>query len=192
MLCSSTQHQLVTFMTSTSDKRIESEFLHKSVIKLSDTCKPYQGLRTESLRVWPDSVWSVLSVQQTGSSLLPLITRGKWLVFNYRQGQTHHQPGPVHAVMSAAVVVNANTSCIIIPGDNDVSDSELFPTSILSDLDISNAEAKFEPPLSIKNPGDDLRIRALCLEDYDRGFLQILGRNILLFILGFYSLEQAS
>merc|ERR1712154_462406 len=82
----------------------------------------------------------------------------------------------VHAVMSAAVVVNANTSCIIIPGDNDVSDSELFPTSILSDLDISNAEAKFEPPLSIKNPGDDLRIRALCLEDYDRGFLQILGQ----------------
>ena len=79
--------------------------------------------------------------------------------------------------MSAAVVVNANTSCIIIPGDNDVSDSELFPTALLSDLDLSKSAAKFDPPLTIQSPGEGLRVRALCLEDYDRGFLQILGRR---------------
>jgi len=78
--------------------------------------------------------------------------------------------------MSAAVVVNANTSCIIIPGDNDVSDSELFPTALLSDLDLSKSAAKFDPPLTIQSPGEGLRVRALCLEDYDRGFLQILGQ----------------
>merc|ERR1711862_771155 len=59
--------------------------------------------------------------------------------------------------MSASVVVNANTSCIMIP-------------------DLGSCQAKFEPPLSVKNPGEGLKVRPLCLEDYDRGFLQLLGQ----------------
>ena len=63
-------------------------------------------------------------------------------------------------------------------GDNDVSDSELFPTALLSDLELTKSAAKFEPPLTIQSPGEGLRVRALCLEDYDRGFLQILGKTL--------------
>ena len=80
--------------------------------------------------------------------------------------------------MSASVVVNANTSCIMIPGDNHNSSSgtEMFPSSILEDLDLGSCQAKFDPPLSVKNPGEGLKVRPLCLEDYDRGFLQLLGQ----------------
>merc|ERR1711963_409642 len=80
--------------------------------------------------------------------------------------------------MSASVVVNANTSCIMIPGDNHNSNSgtELFPSSLLMDLDLGSCQAKFEPPLGVKNPGEGLKVRPLCLEDYDRGFLQLLGQ----------------
>merc|ERR1711911_112389 len=45
-----------------------------------------------------------------------------------------------------------------------------------SDLELTKSAAKFEPPLTIQSPGEGLRVRALCLEDYDRGFLQILGQ----------------
>merc|ERR1712025_1244947 len=44
------------------------------------------------------------------------------------------------------------------------------------DLDLGSYQAKFEPPLSVKNPGEGLKVRPLCLEDYDRGFLQLLGQ----------------
>ena len=67
--------------------------------------------------------------------------------------------------MSAAVVVNANTSCIIIPGDNDVSDSELFPTALLSDLELTKSAAKFDPPLTIQSPGEGLRGGVLATEN---------------------------
>jgi len=80
--------------------------------------------------------------------------------------------------MSASVVVNANTSCIMIPGDNERirNETELFPRSILDGLDLSLAQAKFDPPLTVQKPGDGLLVRPLCLEDYDRGFLQLLSQ----------------
>ena len=56
------------------------------------------------------------------------------------------------------------------------NDTELFPSSILQDLDLSSCQAKFEPQLSVEKPGDGLKVRPLCLEDYDRGFLQLLGQ----------------
>ena len=34
----------------------------------------------------------------------------------------------------------------------------------------------FNPPLSVLNPGDGLRLRPLQLADYSSGFLQLLGQ----------------
>ena len=54
--------------------------------------------------------------------------------------------------------------------------TELFPSNILTDLDLSNCSALFNPLISISNPGEGLRVRSLCLEDYDCGFLELLGQ----------------
>ena len=79
--------------------------------------------------------------------------------------------------MSASVVVNANKSCIIIDGKNsNNNDTPLFPTSLLDDLDITGSGVKFDPVLSVSSPGEGLLVRSLSLEDYDRGFLELLGQ----------------
>ena len=54
--------------------------------------------------------------------------------------------------------------------------TELFPSNILADLDFSQSAASFNPPLTFSNPGEGLRVRSLCLEDYERGFLELLGQ----------------
>ena len=54
--------------------------------------------------------------------------------------------------------------------------TELFPSNILTDLDLSNCPAVFKPLISISEPGEGLRVRSLCLEDYDSGFLELLGQ----------------
>ena len=54
--------------------------------------------------------------------------------------------------------------------------TELFPANILADLDLSQSAASFSPPLTISSPGEGLRVRSLCLEDFERGFLQLLGQ----------------
>ena len=54
--------------------------------------------------------------------------------------------------------------------------TELFPSHILADLDLSQSAASFSPPLTVSSPGEGLRVRSLCLEDYDRGFLELLGQ----------------
>ena len=54
--------------------------------------------------------------------------------------------------------------------------TELFPSNILTDLDLSNCSALFNPLISISSPGEGLRVRSLCLEDYDCGFLELLGQ----------------
>ena len=78
--------------------------------------------------------------------------------------------------MSASVVVNANKSCIIIDGKNsNNNDTPLFPTSLLDDLDITGSGVKFDPVLSVSSPGEGLLVRSLSLEDYDRGFLELLA-----------------
>ena len=79
--------------------------------------------------------------------------------------------------MSASVVVNANKSCIIIDGKNsNNNDTPLFPTSLLDDLDITGSGVKFDPVLSVSSPGEGLLVRSLSLEDYDQGFLELLGQ----------------
>merc|ERR1712142_88043 len=54
--------------------------------------------------------------------------------------------------------------------------TELFPSNILTALDLSKYSAVFNPPLSISSPGEGLRVRSLSLEDYDKGFLEILSQ----------------
>ena len=79
--------------------------------------------------------------------------------------------------MSASVVGNANKSCIIIDGKNsNNNDTPLFPASLLDDLDITGSGVKFDPVLSVSSPGEGLLVRSLSLEDYDRGFLELLGQ----------------
>ena len=77
--------------------------------------------------------------------------------------------------MSASVVVNGGTSLIQVGGD---CRTEMFPTSVLSDLDLSTSvnQARFDPPLSVTEPGEGLVMRSLCLEDYDRGYLSLLSQ----------------
>eukprot|EP00090_Calanus_glacialis_P035563 TRINITY_DN60693_c0_g1_i1.p1 TRINITY_DN60693_c0_g1~~TRINITY_DN60693_c0_g1_i1.p1 ORF type:complete len:213 (-),score=79.36 TRINITY_DN60693_c0_g1_i1:91-729(-) len=77
--------------------------------------------------------------------------------------------------MSSPVLVNAFTSMISVNGKEDLM-TELFPSNILADLDLSQSSASFNPSLTVSNPGEGLRVRPLCLEDYDRGFLELLGQ----------------
>merc|ERR1712215_98983 len=77
--------------------------------------------------------------------------------------------------MTSSVVLNASTSMSSVSGKDD-SGTVLFPSKILEDLDLSNSVASFSPPLTISSPGEGLRVRSLCLEDYDRGFLELLGQ----------------
>ena len=76
---------------------------------------------------------------------------------------------------TASVVVNGGTSLIQVGGD---SRTEMFPTSVLSDLDLSSSvnQARFDPPLSLTEPGTGLVVRSLCLEDYDQGYLALLSQ----------------
>merc|ERR1712215_22162 len=78
-------------------------------------------------------------------------------------------------MMSAPVVVNGFTSMIQVSGKEDMM-TELFPSLILSDLDLSQSTAIFNPPLTVSRPGEGLKVRSLCLEDYDRGFIELLGQ----------------
>ena len=73
------------------------------------------------------------------------------------------------------MVVNGGTSLIQVGGE---ARTEMFPTSVLSDLDLSSGvnQARFDPPLSVTEPGEGLVLRSLCLEDYDRGYLTLLSQ----------------
>ena len=79
--------------------------------------------------------------------------------------------------MSASVVVNGGTSLIQVGGE-ETSSTEMFSTSLLSDLDLTSSvsQARFDPPLSVTEPGEGLVLRPLCLEDYDHGYLSLLSQ----------------
>merc|ERR1719320_459543 len=68
-----------------------------------------------------------------------------------------------------------NTNTYKVEQENMVM-TELFPSNILTDLDLTNCSAFFNPLISISSPGESLRVRSLCLEDYDCGFLELLGQ----------------
>merc|ERR1711936_1531910 len=75
--------------------------------------------------------------------------------------------------MSASVMVNASTSFIQVEEE---SRTEMFPSEILADLDLSSGQATFSPALTVSDPGSGLMLRSLCLEDYDRGYLALLSQ----------------
>merc|ERR1711862_795360 len=55
-------------------------------------------------------------------------------------------------------------------------DDRVVPQQYPTDLDLALSAASFSPPLTISSPGEGLRVRSLCVEDYDRGFLELLGQ----------------
>merc|ERR1712066_178133 len=78
-----------------------------------------------------------------------------------------------HTAMSASVMVNASTSFIQV---HDESRTEMFPSAVMADLDLSSSQATFNPELTVSEPGSGLLLRSLCLEDYDRGYLTLLSQ----------------
>ena len=55
-------------------------------------------------------------------------------------------------------------------------DDFMFDPELLSDLDLSSSVASFHPPLSVRDPGEGLRLRPLRAGDFRLGFLQLLGQ----------------
>ena len=49
-------------------------------------------------------------------------------------------------------------------GTIEEEDTPVYPASLLSSLDLSQSPATFSPPLTIHQPGQDLRIRPLHIQ----------------------------
>jgi glucosamine-phosphate N-acetyltransferase len=50
----------------------------------------------------------------------------------------------------------------------------LFSPETLDDVDLDQSTAKFNPKLTVAEPGEGLVIRPLAKQDYEKGFLQLL------------------
>ncbi|XP_040567323.1 probable glucosamine 6-phosphate N-acetyltransferase [Lepeophtheirus salmonis] len=59
----------------------------------------------------------------------------------------------------------------ILEGSEEIS---LFDSDIFKKIDFSNYSNKFDPPISVADPGPGLKIRALQSGDDERGFLSLL------------------
>ncbi|GFT68757.1 probable glucosamine 6-phosphate N-acetyltransferase [Nephila pilipes] len=57
-----------------------------------------------------------------------------------------------------------------------VEDEYLYPVDILSKLDMKNCYVHFDPPVSISNPGENLILRPLNINDYHKGYLNLLSQ----------------
>ncbi|XP_058968435.2 glucosamine 6-phosphate N-acetyltransferase-like [Pocillopora verrucosa] len=56
-------------------------------------------------------------------------------------------------------------------------DNLMFDKQLLKGIDLSEGECRLhECGLSVENPGDNLILRPLRADDYDKGFLQLLGQ----------------
>jgi len=51
----------------------------------------------------------------------------------------------------------------------------MYPLELLKDVDLETCSATFNPKITMENPGEGLKVRPLSRQDYDRGFLQLLG-----------------
>ena len=61
----------------------------------------------------------------------------------------------------------------------------LFAPEIL-DIDLDqNCDAKFNPKLSIADPGEGLVVRPLAKQDYEKGFLQVFTFKFTFFVFDF-------
>ncbi|XP_023222323.1 probable glucosamine 6-phosphate N-acetyltransferase isoform X2 [Centruroides sculpturatus] len=47
---------------------------------------------------------------------------------------------------------------------------------ILKMVDLEKGKAKFNPPLTVLNPGENLKMRPLSVGDYDKGFIYLLSQ----------------
>merc|ERR1712083_505961 len=78
-----------------------------------------------------------------------------------------YQTGVDCGKMSSPVVVNAFTSMISVNGKEDMM-TELFPSNILTDLDLACSSASFSPPLTISREEWEDRFQAMksCKDTY--------------------------
>merc|ERR1712243_490809 len=90
------------------------------------------------------------------------------------------RPYPQFAVMSAPVQVNGGfTNIIQVTGEEagSTQDKELFDSSLLTGLDtLQSPQIPFPNGLTVSSPGEGLRVRPLCVGDWNRGFLELLGQ----------------
>ncbi|XP_077994172.1 glucosamine 6-phosphate N-acetyltransferase-like [Glandiceps talaboti] len=68
-----------------------------------------------------------------------------------------------------------------------LDETPLFRPGLLKEIDFSKVHAKFKPPVSPTNPGEDLVMRPLCPADFDKGFMTLLTQ---LTVVGDVSREQ--
>ncbi|GFN94534.1 glucosamine-6-phosphate n-acetyltransferase [Plakobranchus ocellatus] len=52
----------------------------------------------------------------------------------------------------------------------------LYDPTILSQLESSAFHAEYKDGVKPLNPGENFKLRPLCLEDFDKGYLQLLGQ----------------
>lgn len=52
-----------------------------------------------------------------------------------------------------------------------IDDEFLYPKDILEKLKPKNSHVHFDPPISIANPGENLILRPLSINDYHKGII---------------------
>uniref|UniRef100_A0A069DQ84 Glucosamine 6-phosphate N-acetyltransferase n=1 Tax=Panstrongylus megistus TaxID=65343 RepID=A0A069DQ84_9HEMI len=53
---------------------------------------------------------------------------------------------------------------------------ELYDRSLIETLDFSSVQSSYNPKINIENPGNDLKIRPLRINDYEAGYMQLLSQ----------------
>ncbi|GIY37357.1 probable glucosamine 6-phosphate N-acetyltransferase [Caerostris darwini] len=61
-------------------------------------------------------------------------------------------------------------------GNLNREDEYLYPPDVLTKLEMKNCYVHFNPPISISNPGENLILRPLCINDYHKGYLNLLSQ----------------
>ncbi|XP_050405154.1 glucosamine 6-phosphate N-acetyltransferase [Patella vulgata] len=57
-------------------------------------------------------------------------------------------------------------------------DDPIYNPSILDRVDFTKHKASFNPPITPSNICKDMVMRPLCLEDYDRGYMELLDEHV--------------
>ncbi|KAK9496857.1 hypothetical protein O3M35_012916 [Rhynocoris fuscipes] len=53
---------------------------------------------------------------------------------------------------------------------------ELYDRSLLELIDFSSVQNSYNPKINIENPGNNLRLRPLRIDDYEAGYMQLLSQ----------------
>ena len=86
-----------------------------------------------------------------------------------------NNPGVVSAWESDSNKHHDKASAIIVKENNN-DEETIYDSSLLHDLDLKSCDVTFNPPITVLNPGEGLRLRPLQLSDYEAGFLNLLGQ----------------